>query len=95
LDCAADRAQSAVLSTGSAQCKEGEMSPKRAPFARRSVWIVVGILSVVVVVGIVVAAYEINHLRNEYNGLNAQIQQLNSAIAVLKEALKLIGLQGK
>ena len=66
------------------------MSPQRAPFARRSVWSVVAILSVIVVVGFAVAGYEINHLRNEINGLQAQVQYLNSAIAYLEIALKKI-----
>ena len=65
------------------------MSPQRAPFARRSVWSVVAILSVIVVVGFAVAGYEINHLRNEINGLQGQVQYLNSAIALLEVALKL------
>jgi hypothetical protein len=53
------------------------------------VWSVVAILSVIVVVGFAVAGYEINHLRNEINGLQGQVQYLNSAIALLEVALKL------
>ena len=54
------------------------MSPKRAPYARRSLSYLVAVLSIIVVVGFAVAGYEINHLRNETNGLNAQVQQLSS-----------------
>lgn len=71
------------------------MSPQGAPYARRplpyarrSVWIVVAVLSVIVVVGFALAGYEINHLRDEINGLQAQTRQLNSAIVLLEAAIK-------
>lgn len=71
------------------------MSPQRAPFARRSVWFVVAILSVIVVVGFAVAGYEINHLRNEVNGLNAQVQGLNTNIKLLTSAIQKLAQLGK
>lgn len=71
------------------------MSPQGAPyarrsvpFARRSVWLVVGILSIIVVVGFVFAGYEINHLRDEVNGLNNSFRQLNYFVDLLELAIK-------
>jgi hypothetical protein len=49
------------------------MPRPRVPYAKRSVWTVVVVLSIVVVVGFAIAGYEINHLQNEVNGLNGQI----------------------
>jgi outer membrane murein-binding lipoprotein Lpp len=71
------------------------MSPQRVQYARRSVWYLVAILSIVVVVGFAATGYEINHQRNEINGLHSQVQQLNGAIAELSFALKQLSLQGK
>ena len=46
------------------------MKKPRVPYAKRSVWTVIAILSLVLVVGFGLAGYEINHLQNEVNGLN-------------------------
>jgi len=71
------------------------MSPQgRPPYARRSVWIVVALLSIIVVVGFAAAGYEINHQRTEINGLHSQVQQLNASIVYLETAIKSLA-QGK
>lgn len=66
------------------------MSPQRqrARYARRSVWYLVAILSIVVVIGFAAAGYEINHQRNEINGLHNQVLQLNETAALEKAALQ-------
>jgi hypothetical protein len=63
------------------------MAPKRAPYAKQSVWYVVIALAAIVVIGFAAAGYEINHLRNEFNGLHAQVQSLNNAVARIYSAL--------
>jgi hypothetical protein len=66
------------------------MAPKRAPYAKRSVWYVVIALAAIVVIGFAAAGYEINHLRTEVNGLHAQVQRVNNALAFINsELLKL------
>ena len=52
------------------------MKRPRAPFAKRSVWIAVAILAALLVIGGAVAAYEINHLRDEVNHLQSQVNLL-------------------
>jgi hypothetical protein len=49
------------------------MKRPRVPYARRSVWTVISVLSVVLVVGFVIAGYEIHHLQNEVNSLQQQV----------------------
>jgi hypothetical protein len=56
------------------------MKTPRAPYARRSAWIAIAVLSMVLVLACVVAGYEINHLRNEVNGLNGEVSLLYRAI---------------
>jgi hypothetical protein len=69
----------------------GEMARKRAPYARQSVWYVVIALAAIVVVGFAAAGYEINHLRNEYNGLHSQVESLNHVVSLMySELLKLL-----
>lgn len=53
--------------------EETSMKRPRVPYARRSVWAVIAVLSVVLVLGFVIAGYEINHLQNEVNGLQNQV----------------------
>lgn len=52
------------------------MKKKRVPYAKRSAWIAIAILSLVLVVGFGLAGYEINHLQNEVNGLNNAVATL-------------------
>ena len=55
------------------------MKRPRAPYARRSVWVAIAILSAVLVVGGAIAGYEINHLHNQVNGLQGQLAFLYQA----------------
>lgn len=78
------------------------MSPQRPPYARRSVSLLVAILSIIVVIGFAAAGYEINHQRTEVNGLHSQVnglqnqvQQLNGSVIYLGVAVKQLAQQGK
>jgi len=53
------------------------MRRQRVPYAKRSAWTVIAILSVLIVVGGVIAGYEFNHLNNEVNRLHNQVSTLN------------------
>ena len=59
------------------------MKRPRAPYAKRSVWAAIAVLSIVLVAGFAITGYEIHHLQNEVNGLN------NSVATLLQEFLKL------
>jgi hypothetical protein len=52
------------------------MNRRRAPYAKRSVWTVVVIMSIVLVVGFAVAGYEIHHLQNEVTGLQNTVADI-------------------
>jgi Ca2+/H+ antiporter len=52
------------------------MKRKRAPYASRSVWVVIAILSTLLVVGGVAAGYEIHHLQTQVNGLQSTVKLL-------------------
>jgi len=52
------------------------MNRRRAPYAKRSVWTVVVIMSIVLVVGFGVAGYEIHHLQNEVSGLQNTVADI-------------------
>ena len=66
------------------------MARKRAPYAKQSLWYVVIALAAIVVIGFAAAGYEINHLRNEVNGLHTQVQSLNNSLTfITSELLKL------
>ena len=56
------------------------MKRPRAPYARRSVWVAIAILSGVFVIGAAIAGYEINHLNSEVNTLQSQIAFLLRAV---------------
>ncbi len=63
------------------------MKRQRAPYARRrSVWLVIAVLSIVLVVGGVAGAYEIHHLQNQVNGLNSQLSGLHQEVVTLYQA---------
>ncbi len=64
------------------------MKPKRAPYARPSVWYAVIALGVVIVIALVVGGLEIAHLRSQITTLQSQIS------ASYLMLLKLLG-QGK
>jgi hypothetical protein len=64
------------------------VKPKRAPYARPSVWYAVIALSVVVAIVLVVAGLEISHLRSQINTLQGQVSETYLML------LKLLG-QGK
>ncbi len=53
-----------------------QMKKPRVPYARRSVWIVIAALAVVLIAGLIVAAVEINHLRNEVTALQKAVSTL-------------------
>jgi outer membrane murein-binding lipoprotein Lpp len=59
------------------------MNRPRAPYARRSVWAAIAVLAIVLVVGCVVAGYEINHLRNQVSGLSNQVSGLQNQVTLL------------
>jgi outer membrane murein-binding lipoprotein Lpp len=63
------------------------MPRQRAPYARRSVWTAVAVLAVVLVAGLVIAGYEINHLRNEVNGLQSKTDTLQASVTALYQAI--------
>ena len=63
------------------------MKRPRAPYARRSVWTVIAILSVVLVAGFVAAGLEIEHLRNQVNGLSSQVNGLSNQVFLLYKAV--------
>lgn len=69
------------------------MTPRRAPYASRSVWYVVGVLSIVLVAGFAAAGYEMNHLRTEINGLHHQVKTLNYTVATLYQAIQKLAQQ--
>jgi hypothetical protein len=71
------------------------MKKQRAPYARRTVWYAVGILSVVLLAALVVAGYEINHLRTQTNGLQAQITGLQAQTSKLLQEILTLGQSGK
>lgn len=52
------------------------MKRPRAPYARRSVWTVIVIMSIVLVVGFAAAGYEIHHLQNEVTGLQNTVADI-------------------
>ena len=56
------------------------MKRPRAPYARRSVWVAIAILSGVFVIGAAIAGYEIHHLNSEVNTLQSQIAFLLRAV---------------
>jgi type III secretory pathway component EscU len=60
------------------------MKRPRVPYARRSVWTVITVLSVVLVIGFVIAGYEIHHLQNEVNGF----QNLQNEVTLLQQLVK-------
>jgi len=75
---------------------ESEIKKPRAPrYAKRSVWYVVIVLSIVVVVGFAAAGYELNHLRTELNGIQPQIQNLHNLVAALYLDILRLGQQLK
>ncbi len=71
------------------------MNPKRSPFARRSVWYFVMVLSIIVVVGFAAGGYEINHQRNEIKAQAAEITALNVKMIYVGAALQKLESQGK
>jgi outer membrane murein-binding lipoprotein Lpp len=64
------------------------MKRPRAPYAKRSVWVVVAILGAVLVVVCGIGGYEINHLHNEVSGLQTQVNYLNVQNSYIKSALQ-------
>jgi hypothetical protein len=67
------------------------MKRGRAPYANRSVWNAVIVLSIVLVVGFAAGGYELHHLNSEINGLRSQATTLNSTVVVIyNELLKLL-----
>jgi high-affinity nickel permease len=71
------------------------MKKQRAPYARRSVWYAIGILSVVLVAALVIGGYEINHLRTQTNGLQTQITELQAQTSKLLQEILQLGQSGK
>ena len=52
------------------------MKRPRAPYAKRSVWTAVVVLSIVLVAACAIAGYEINHLHSEVSGLQNRVTAL-------------------
>jgi hypothetical protein len=71
------------------------MKRGRAPYANRSVWNAVVVLSIVLVVGFAAAGYEIHHLNSEINGLRTQAATVNSTVLVIYNELLKLTAQGK
>jgi outer membrane murein-binding lipoprotein Lpp len=63
------------------------MKRPRVPYARRSAWTVIAILAAVVIVGFVVAGYEIHHLQSEINGLQNNTTSLQSQVHELSQLI--------
>ena len=61
------------------------MKRPRAPYARRSVWVAIAILSGFFVIGAAIAGYEINHLNSEVNSLQGQLQYLLRLFSAAKK----------
>lgn len=55
------------------------MTRPRAPFAKRTVWIAVAVVAVVLVVGGAIAGYQIHHLQSQVNQLQSQVTVLYQA----------------
>ena len=53
---------------------------KSAPYARRSVWYVVMALAAVFVIGFALVGYQIYHLHNQINGLQANVDSLQQRV---------------
>jgi hypothetical protein len=60
------------------------MKRPRVPYARRSVWAVLAVLSAVVVIGFAIAGYEIHHLQTEVNGFQNQVTFLQQFLKTNK-----------
>jgi outer membrane murein-binding lipoprotein Lpp len=56
------------------------MTRRRAPKALRKVWYAVAVLSVILVIALAGAGYEINHLRTQVDHLNTQVDHLKSTV---------------
>ena len=67
--------------------EESQMKRQRAPYATRSVWSVIAVLSIVLVAGCVAAGYEIYHLQTEVNGLQTQVNGLYPQVNALYQAV--------
>jgi outer membrane murein-binding lipoprotein Lpp len=63
------------------------MKRQRAPYARRSVWLAIAVLSIVLVAGGVAGAYEIHHLQSQVNGLNSQLSSVHQEVVTLYQAI--------
>jgi hypothetical protein len=63
------------------------MQRRRAPYAKRSVWYAIAVLSVVLVVAVAVLGYEVNHLRTELDKVQPQVNALKTEVAHLFQAL--------
>jgi hypothetical protein len=63
------------------------MQRRRAPYAKRSVWYAVAVLSVVLVVAVAVLGYEVNHLRTELDKIQPQVNALKTEVAHLFQSL--------
>lgn len=63
------------------------MKRQRVPYARRSLNTVVAVLAIVLVIGLAIAGYEINHQRTEINHLQSQITKANQALSQELQAL--------
>jgi hypothetical protein len=73
----AGNARLALLSTClKTESEESQMKRRRAPYASRSVWIAIAVISIVLVAGGLVAGLEISHLKNQVNGLQYVVGQL-------------------
>jgi len=63
------------------------MKRPRAPYAKRSVWNAVAIISAVLVVACVLAGLEINHLHNQVNSLQTSVNNLSAQVSQLYQRI--------
>lgn len=69
------------------------MARRRNPYAMRSVYYVVAALSAILVIGLAIGGYEINHLRTQVSGLQLQLNTLSHTVTTIYHALLTLAAQ--
>ena len=64
------------------------MKPKRALYAKRWVSFAVMGVAIVVIAGFAAAGYEIHHLTNEVNGLQASVKGVQTQMRFMSQTLE-------
>jgi uncharacterized protein YoxC len=65
------------------------MKRQRAPYLR-PLWNAIVVLSIVLVIGLAVAGYEIHHLQTQVNGLQSQVNTLKGGQSYLSGLVRLL-----